>query len=156
MKKILVIITILFVCASQPANSQTTFSLTRSNSSTVNEKIETFLKGSCKDFMETFAHPTKTLNTYDYSINGNTAYVNLYYKDDYAKFKIVFDGNWITELTVVDDPDFLNPFSLLWFFKETVLEKDGKRVRETILDKTLSQMTGKDVGLVFLNILWNL
>lgn len=123
-------------------------------------KADNFVIYNVVDFCKTFAHPTNTLKKYTYSVDKNSINLTLYYEQGYyTDLQFTLDGKLITNVSVIDDNDFVPPFFLLDLLKSWIMKNDSNGEYTSRLErefnKALREMTSTELVCIILTVLWN-
>lgn len=133
------------------------FSISYSFSQTMDD----FFKYKGVKVLASLAHPTNTFKSGSYEIYSSAVYVNIYYESYTTKLKITRDGNFFTKTDVIEDNDFVAPFAMVELIKDLALElivnsedQQNKSTFEKKINKTISNMNGKDLACLVLTLNW--
>jgi hypothetical protein len=123
-------------------------------------KKDNFLVYDVLPFLNSFVHPTNTLQTYTYSVDYNEIRVVLYYEGYHTDLKIHFADKLISNIEVMSDNDFIYPFSALSLLKDYLLSQSNEQEYvsrfEVYLHKAFSSMNGRDIASIILTMMWNI
>lgn len=121
-----------------------------------------FFKYEGVEILAGLAHPANTFKYAKHRVESNYVWVDIYYNDDLnTELKIERNGNFFTKIVVVYDNDFPAPFFLTGFIKDMVWEliednsdTQTKNDFERKINKTISEMNGKDLACLKLTFNW--
>lgn len=120
--------------------------------------LDNFILNSGIDFLKSVTHPTNIFKGFRYNVDYNMARVTLYYEDYYTDLKIKFNGKLVTDIIVVDDNDFIEPFASLQLIKDFIVKLNQKKAAndfEKYIGKVIKDMTAIELACLTLTILRN-
>ena len=109
------------------------------------------------------AHPTNTYKSGTYRVENNSVFITINYEDGYyTQLKVKREKPFFSNIDVLEDNDFVNPFTAVEFLKNLLLEatKDdsekekSKSDFEKRFDKKLENMNGIEVACLWLSLDW--
>jgi hypothetical protein len=122
-------------------------------------KLDNFLLGDGINFLKQSVHPLTTMRYYRYSVDHNSIRVALYYEGGYVTdLKIDFYSDFVYNISVEYDNDFIDPFTGLELIRDIILDEDKDHKAssrlEQYLRKQINDMSGRELASVALTVLW--
>jgi hypothetical protein len=114
-----------------------------------------FMETNGLDFVKQCTHPLSTFKRMDYSVDYNKIRVTVYYASNVTDLEIKFNIDGIYDTKVVYDSQLFNPFSVFAVIRDWIISEVKPEDRK-LVDQMISNLSGKDLATLALNIMWNL
>lgn len=120
-----------------------------------------FFRTDGAKLVATLAHPTNTFKYANYKIKEDYIWIDAYYDGYNTELKLYRTGVFFTSIEVLSDNDFFEPFvaaeilkDMAWKTINTQQDQEVKTKFEQYFDKTVANMTGKELTCLLVTLAW--
>ena len=126
------------------------------------QSMDSFFKYKGVKIISDCAHPTNTYVSGSYSVYDDYVWVKVQYLKRPTIVKIYRSGSFFTGIYVIEDDDpWMSPFGAIELIKDIVYniitsdsDKKNQSLFEKKINKTISEMNGKDLTCLYLTLEW--
>ena len=106
-------------------------------------------------------HTTNTFKYANYKIKEDYIWIDAYYEGYNTELKLYRTGGFFTSIEVLSDNDFFEPFvaaeilkDMAWKTINSQQDQEVKTKFEQFFDKTVANMTGKELTCLLVTLAW--
>lgn len=126
------------------------------------QSMSDFFKYEGAKLIGNLAHPTNTFSYANFNVYDDYVWMDIYYKTQHTELRIYKKYGMFTSISVLyDDAIFVSPFvaletmkDLVWDYINSDEDRDAKNRLEKYFDKTISEMSGKELACVIVTLAW--